>query len=288
MATPFAFKDYFSGHADAYVRHRPDYPRALDAWLAEQSPARRLAVDVATGNGQAAVGLAEYFEGVAGLEPSVDQLRQARRHPRVQYREESAEAMSLASGSADLIVAAQAAHWFEWRAFVAESRRVLRPGGVLAMWCYGLFECDPVVDRIVGEFSRDIVGPWWPRERRHVEEGYRDLLPPFPAIGAPHFEMQADWDFDAVLGYFGTWSAVRRAQIRTRRNPLELLEAPLRAAWGEAPRRVRRPLVLKVHRAGSPGPRALVPAGKRLVASPDPALPALPYTARPCDPGDPE
>ena len=123
-----------------------------------------------------------------------------------------------------------------------------KPGGILAIWCYGLFECDPAVDRLVADFSRDVVGPWWPRERRHVEEGYRDLLPPFPALDAPRFEMQADWEFDAVFGYLGTWSAVRRALIRTRRNPLGLLEAPLRSAWGAGARRVRWPLVLRVHR----------------------------------------
>jgi hypothetical protein len=111
-----------------------------------------------------------------------------------------------------------------------------------------LFESDPAIDRLVDDFSRDVVGPWWPRERRHVEEGLRDLVLPFPAIDAPRFDMQADWDFDAVLGYLGTWSAVRRAWVRTRRDPLGVLAAPLRAAWGEGPRRVRWPLVLRVHR----------------------------------------
>jgi SAM-dependent methyltransferase len=248
MATPAAFKDHFSGHSGAYERYRPDYPPALYAWLAGQCRTRHLAVDVATGNGQAAVGLAQHFDAVVALEPSAEQLRQARAHPRVEYRQESAEAMSLAADSADLIVAAQAAHWFDWPAFIAGTRRVLKPGGVLAIWCYGLFECDPVIDRLVQDFSRDVVGPWWPRERRHVEEGYGELDAPFPALDAPRFEMQADWDLDSVLGYLGTWSAVRRAAIRTRRDPLAVLAAPLQNAWGEGMRRVRWPLVLRVHR----------------------------------------
>lgn len=248
MAPPAAFKDHFSGHADAYERYRPHYPPALYAWLAEHAPARRLAVDVATGNGQAAVGLAEYFDAVVALEPSAEQLRQARTHPRVEYRQESAESMSLAVDSADLVVAAQAAHWFDWPMFVATAKRILKPGGILAIWCYGVFDCDPTIDRLVQDFSRDVVGPWWPRERRQVEEGYRELVPPFPALDAPPFEMLADWEFDAVLGYLGTWSAVRRAASRTRRNPLDLLEAPLRSAWGAGIRRVRWPLVLRAHR----------------------------------------
>lgn len=248
MATPDTFKDHFSGHSNAYEKYRPDYPPALYAWLAGQCPARRLAVDVATGNGQAAVGLAEYFDAVVGLEPSAAQLQQARRHPRVEYRQEPAEAMSLATASADLIVAAQAAHWFDWQAFIAGAGRILRPGGILAIWSYGLFECDPAVDRVVANFSRDVVGPWWPRERRHVEEGYRELVPPFPALDAPRFEMQADWEFEAVLGYLGTWSAVRRAAIRTHRDPLAVLAGPLQRVWGKGVRRVRWPLVLRAHR----------------------------------------
>lgn len=156
--------------------------------------------------------------------------------------------MSLATASADLIVAAQAAHWFDWQAFIAGAGRILRPGGILAIWSYGLFECDPAVDRVVANFSRDVVGPWWPRERRHVEEGYRELVPPFPALDAPRFEMQADWEFEAVLGYLGTWSAVRRAAIRTHRDPLAVLAGPLQRVWGKGVRRVRWPLVLRAHR----------------------------------------
>ncbi|MEX1994008.1 MAG: class I SAM-dependent methyltransferase [Steroidobacteraceae bacterium] len=243
-----AFKDHFSAQADAYERFRPDYPPALYAWLAEQAPARHLAVDVATGNGQAAIGLAAHFDAVIATEPSAAQLRQARRHARVEYREERAEAMSLAAGSADLVVVAQAAHWFDWPAFVAECRRVLRPGGVLAIWSYARIDVEPGIDRMIDEFSRDVVGPYWPRERRHVDEGYRDLVVPFPAIEAPPFEMSADWDLQSMLGYVGTWSAVQRYRVRNSRDPLTLLALPLTVAWGAGRRHTAWPLVLKAHR----------------------------------------
>ena len=243
-----AFKDHFSAQADAYERYRPDYPPALYAWLAEQAPARRLAVDVATGNGQAAIGLAAHFDAVIATEPSAAQLRQARQHARVEYREERAETMSLAAGSADLVVVAQAAHWFDWPAFVAECRRVLRPGGVLAIWSYARIDVEPGIDRLIDDFSRDVVGPYWPRERRHVDEGYRDLVVPFPAIEAPPLEMNADWDLQSMLGYVGTWSAVQRYRVRNGRDPLTLLAPPLTAAWGGGRRRAAWPLVLKAHR----------------------------------------
>lgn len=251
MTAPPAFKDHFSAQAEAYERYRPGYPPELFAWLAVAAPARRRAIDVATGNGQAAIGLARHFDTVIATEPSAAQLQGARAVSRVDYRQESAETMSVESGSADLVVAAQAAHWFDWDRFVAEAARVLKPAGVLAIWCYGSWEVAADIDRLQDDFSRDVVGPYWPRERRHVEEGYRYLVTPFPAIETPAFAMCADWSCDAALGYLDTWSAVRRHRARTGRDPLPLLAAPLAAAWGKGVRRVRWPLSVK----------AFVPAG---------------------------
>ncbi len=243
------FKDHFSGQSDAYQKYRPDYPPALFDWLAAISPCRRLAIDVASGNGQAATGLARYFNAVIATEPSAAQLREARPHARVEYRQEPAEAISVEAGSADLLVAAQAAHWFDWPRFTAEAGRVLHAGGILAIWSYGNCIVLPAIDRLVGDFSRDVVGPYWPRERRHVDEGYRDLVLPFAPVEAPVFEMHSRWDVAAMLGYLDTWSAVRRCRARTGRDPLRLLAAPLAAAWGDGPRDMRWPLTMRAGRA---------------------------------------
>ena len=249
MVSAPGFKDHFSSRSDAYERYRPGYPTALFSWLARQSPGRSLAVDVATSNGQAALGLAEHFDAVIATDASAAQLAAARPHPRVAYRSEPAEAISTADRSADLVVAAQAAHWFDWNAFVAEARRVLRPGGLLAIWSYGYFRATPEIERMISDFSRDVVGPYWPCERRHVEEGYRDLVPPWPAVETPPFEMRADWDLETVLGYLGTWSAVKRYRERCGRDPLALIAAPLAAAWGPGRRALAWPLVLRAARA---------------------------------------
>ena len=190
-----------------------------------------------------------HFDAVIATEPSAAQLREARPHPRVEYRLEPAEAISVEASSADLVTAAQAAHWFDWPAFTAEAKRVLRPGGILAVWCYGNCEVTPAIDRLVADFSRDVVGPYWPRERRHVDEAYRDLVLPFPTIAAPGFEMRTRWSVALMLGYLDTWSAVRRCRALTGRDPLRLLAAPLEAAWGEGPRDMRWPLTMLAGRA---------------------------------------
>jgi len=106
----------------------------------------------------------------------------------------------------------------------------------------------PDIDRLIDDFSRDVVGPYWPRERRHVDEGYRELAVPFPAIEAPPFEMCVDWDVQSMLGYIGTWSATQRYRARNGRDPLALLAPPLEGAWGRSRRRAAWPLVLKAHR----------------------------------------
>ena len=245
MKSPPPFKDHFSGEASAYEKYRPRYPRELFAWLAANSPRRNLAVDVATGNGQAAIALAEYFNEVVATDASASQLAAAKPKPRVRYQREPAERISLPDSSVDLVASAQAAHWFDWPAFTAEACRVLRPGGLLAIWSYRDFVAQDEIERLVHEFSREVVGPYWPRERRHVEECYRGLELPFLECATPSFEMRADWDCESVLGYIGTWSAVQRCRKRSGRDPIALLAPPLRRAWGAGTRSIRWPLTLK-------------------------------------------
>lgn len=249
MPGPSGIKDHFSAQASDYQRYRPDYPPELFAWLAGEAPDSGLAADLATGNGQAALGLAAHFDAVFAADASAAQIREARPHARVTYRCEPAESTSLADGAADLVTVAQSAHWFDWPAFCIEARRILKPGGVLAIWCYELFTAEPAIERLIADFSRDVVGPYWPRERRHVEERYRELALPFPAIDVPEFCMRAEWDCETAMGYLGTWSAVRRCRMRTGRDPLVVIAGPLALAWGAAPRPVRWPLAFRAARA---------------------------------------
>ena len=69
------FKDHFSGHAVEYAKFRPHYPDELFEYLALISPRHELAWDCATGNGQAAVGLARHFDSVIATDASAQQLQ---------------------------------------------------------------------------------------------------------------------------------------------------------------------------------------------------------------------
>jgi SAM-dependent methyltransferase len=244
-----SFKDHFSGHAADYSRFRPEYPAALFAWLAALAPARDRAWDCATGNGQAACALAPHFRDVVATDASAQQLENARSCDGVRYTVAPAEASGLAEHSVDLITVAQALHWFDLERFYAEARRVLRPGGVVAVWNYNLFRLDPAVDAIVDRFYAETVGPYWPPERRLVENGYRELPFPFTVIAAAPFEMASRWSLEHLIGYLGTWSAVRRYREAHGCDPVAAILGELSAAWGDAgEREVRWPLEMRVGR----------------------------------------
>jgi len=241
------WKDHFSGHAADYAAYRPTYPPALFEVLASLPRRRALALDCATGNGQAAIGLAERFDRVVAIDASREQLASARRHARIEYRVARAEETGVESASVDLVSAAQAVHWFEFDRFYAEVRRVLAPGGAVALYTYNLVRVDPGFDPVLDRLAHEVVGSYWPPERRWVDEEYRTLPFPFAEVPAPRIENEARWDLDRLLCYVATWSACRRYRQATGRDPIKMLQDELLAAWGDPvqPRPVRWPIFMR-------------------------------------------
>ncbi|HVF71514.1 MAG TPA: class I SAM-dependent methyltransferase [Chthoniobacterales bacterium] len=238
------FKDHFSRQAAEYARFRPRYPKELFGWLGSVAPGNELAWDCATGNGQAAVELAEVFERVIATDASEEQIANAAAHPRVEYRMATAEQSGLEPATVDLVTVAQALHWFDRDRFYGEIRRVLKPRGVLAAWAYTLAKISPQVDALVNHYYSEIVGPFWPPERALVEK-FDEIPFPFAAVQTPSFEMAAEWSVGELLGYLRTWSATQRFVAAKGRDPLEEVEQDLRAAWGNQPRRVTWPLTVR-------------------------------------------
>jgi len=241
------FKDHFSRQAAEYAKFRPRYPNELFRWLGSIAPASELAWDCATGNGQAAVELAQVFERVIATDASEKQVANAEAHPRVEYRVAAAESSGIGAGCADLITVAQALHWFDLEKFYTEARRVLKPRGILAAWAYKLATVTPPIDAVVNHYYSEVVGPYWPAERVLVEK-FEELPFSLPQIQAPPFQMQAEWNVEQLLGYLGTWSATQRFMEAQQRNPLEGVEEELRTVWGTEKRLVTWPLTMKVGR----------------------------------------
>jgi SAM-dependent methyltransferase len=246
-----SFADHFSRVATDYASYRPRYPEALFAWLAGLAPRRELAWDCGAGSGQATVGLVPHFARVVATDASGALLAGAPADPRIEYRLAPAEASGLEPGSADLITVAQAAHWFDLPAFYREVERVLAPGGALALWTYGVYHVeDPALDQLLQHFYHDIVGPYWPPQRRLVESGYRTIPFPFDEVTPPAFAMTTEWRLPELFGYLGTWSATTRCREATGQDPVETLAPQLAAVWGppDTVRRVTWPLALRVGR----------------------------------------
>jgi SAM-dependent methyltransferase len=241
------FRDLFSRAAAEYAAHRPRYPARLFAELVARVPRTRLAWDCATGNGQAALGLAEHFQRVIATDGSAAQIASAVPHERVTYRVALAEASSLPSETVDLVTVAQAVHWFDRDAFYREARRVLVPGGVIAVWCYSALEIDERVDALVRSFYEETVGPYWLQDRRLVDVGYRTLDFPFDEFELPSLTIEQDLTLDQLGGYLRTWSATQRYARERAEDPVAPLIAEIAASWGEpcAARRARWPLSVR-------------------------------------------
>lgn len=247
-----SFKDHFSGVAATYAQSRPRYHADLFDWLAGQCANRDLAWDCGTGNGQAARHLAGTFARVIATDASAAQIAEAEPHARIDYRVAPAEQSGLDDAAADLVTVAQALHWFDLDRFYREVRRVLKPGGLIAAWCYGTFRVhDAAIDSAVQHFYAETVGPYWPPERRHIEAGYSDLPFPFEPVAAPSFSMSADWSWPELAAYLRSWSATDRYRAAEGADPVADLEASLASQWGDPskPRRFEWPIALLVGRA---------------------------------------
>ena len=240
-------KDNFSAAADQYARYRPGYPNELFAYLQTITPGTENAWDCATGNGQAAQKLAAIFTQVYATDISQEQLNNAVQLPNISYSLQPAEKTNFPSRYFDLVMVAQAIHWFDFEKFYAEVRRTAKKDALLVVAGYGRISISPVVDRVIEDFYHNIVGPYWDKERRYIDENYQTIPFPFEPIETPVFSNQYEWTFEQLTGYLKTWSAVKHYQKDKNQDPLLLIEAPLKSAWDEPGKRtVQFPLLLRV------------------------------------------
>ncbi|MES2124871.1 MAG: class I SAM-dependent methyltransferase [Gemmatimonadota bacterium] len=248
------FADHFSPVAATYAASRPGYPDALFDWIARVAPAREVVWDCACGSGQATASLAARFELVVATDASAEQLSHAPPIPRTVWKRAVAESSGLPAASVDAVTIAQALHWFDFDAFWAEVRRVVRPGGVLVAWTYGPQRIDdPAIDPILNRFANGEVGPCWPANRRHVDSGYATIDFPFPRLDPPSLELEVSWTLEQMLGYARSWSATQRYVASYGSDPVEALAEALRPHWGSRTLVVRWPLAILAGRVDAVG-----------------------------------
>jgi len=228
------FKDLFSARAELYSRYRPSYPEVLYTWLRSLVASNERAWDCATGNGQAARGLAAYFGKVIATDASESQIQRADADERITYHVASACASAIASSSVDAVTIAQAMHWIDPQCFFAEAKRVARGRAPVVIWGYGdpVMDSEPI-DRLVHEYNRGTIESYWMPERHLLLGGYRSIPFPLKEVETPAITMEAAWTLEELAGYLRTWSATAAYAARLGRDPVIDVERRLADYWGK-------------------------------------------------------
>lgn len=240
-------KDNFSTASDQYAQYRPGYPTAFFEYLNTILHNKSKAWDCGTGNGQIAGQLVHYFDNVYATDISAAQLANAIPGPKISYSLQAAEHTNFPDNYFDLVIIGQAIHWFDFDPFYKEVNRKVKSGGIIVVIGYGKLEITPELDTLIADFYTNIVGPYWDKERTYIDEEYQTIPFPFKTIQAPHFEHELQWTLEHLIGYLGTWSAVKHYKAANNSDPIKLIYQALKKAWGtESLRTIKFPLLLRV------------------------------------------
>ena len=239
-------KDLFSAQANLYAQFRPGYPKALYDHILSFVPQKGKAWDCATGNGQAAGELANYFTAVYATDISPSQLDEAIKRDNIFYSIASAEYTHFENDTFDLITIATAYHWINWELFKKEAFRVGKNECVVAAWTYyTLLTDDKNIQQVYNHFYKNITNPYWEKERQFVDDQYKTVAFDFEPLPDAHFETVVHWTKEQFKGYLGTWSAVQNYKKLKGHDPLLLIREDLDNYWsGTETKEFRFPLAL--------------------------------------------
>ncbi|KAK9085771.1 hypothetical protein Sjap_026182 [Stephania japonica] len=239
----------YDKQAEVYLSSRPKYPSEWFSMISALTPHHSLAWDVGTGNGQAAIGVAEFYEQVIATDVSESQISLSIPHPRVKYihtqpstSDDELIAMLGGEGVVDLVIVATAVHWFDLPRFYSIVKRVLRkPGGIIAVWAYRpptIDDAPPSLELIVKRLYENSL-PYWHRDFISLVLGeYKTLMFPFESVGLGSegeplmLEMKQEVSFEGFLTGLRTGSAV----VTAKEQGVDLLNEEvikeLESAWG--------------------------------------------------------
>lgn len=243
--------DKFSARPEVYKKFRPTYPRELFDEILQYVPDRKLCWDCGTGNGQIAVVLSKYFENVYATDLSPQQITYAEQRQNIFYKSGRGEKTDFEDHIFDLVTVGQAIHWFDIPAFNREAKRVVKNGGIVAVWGYSLLGVEDGIDQKINEFYYTTIGKYWNKERGLVDDRYETI--PFDFEELPvrkDLTICVNWDLNHLEGYLNSWSAVQNYLKETgKESPVPDLIRELKPSWHNSEfREVRFPVFMRLGR----------------------------------------
>ncbi len=243
-------KDLFSKQSDLYARYRPTYPRELYEYILSFVKEKNIAWDCATGNGQAAIVLADHFKKVIATDISATQIDRAIKKDNIEYSVCSAESTPFEENTFDLVTVAQAYHWINWKEFKNEVSRVCKPGAIIAIWVYFRnMPGDKKVDDAIFSFYENVTRPYWDEARKYVEEKYATVEFDYDLLPVKEFETTLNWQREDMIGYISSWSAIQKYIKVNGHSPIPIIEEEINKLWHEGEvKKVSFPIYLKLGR----------------------------------------
>jgi hypothetical protein len=241
-------KDLFSGHSKDYAKYRPGYPKELFDYILQFVDKKERAWDCATGNGQAAVVLAEHFKKVDATDISEAQIKNAVAKNNIEYHVCPAEHTNFADKTFDLITVAQAYHWLDWKKFRQEVMRTGKSNAVIAVWAYGLINTeDEKLNQLIDHFYYEVIGTYWDAERKYVDENYATVDFDYSTLPTKDFSIKLNWNKESFLGYLSSWSAVQNFIKQNQLSPLDQMKKDLDLLWDNSKEiKIEFPVFLKL------------------------------------------
>ena len=222
------------------------YPKELFDFIASLVEQHDEAWDCATGNGQAAVGLAQYFSLVEATDISEEQITNAFPARNINYSVQPGESTTFRDNQFDLVNVAQALHWFDYNKYWDEVARVLKPKGIFIAYSYVWPKIDEEINQVLELYVKKVIEPYWAPNNRLAWDAYRSLKLPFETIATPSINLENYWDLDQFLNYIHTWSGTRRCMNDIGHDFFEKARREFEVAWGNPSQKmvVKNPLTL--------------------------------------------
>lgn len=241
--------DNFSRQSSQYKKYRPRYPKELYEYILSLVDVHDKCWDCGTGNGQVAIELSKSFKQVYATDISKNQISIAEGNSNITYTVQRAEKTSFEDDTFNLITVGQAVHWFDFKAFNKEVKRVSKNQSILCIWGYDLLRIEKDIDTIIDTFYTSIIGPYWNTERKHIDSQYRSIEFDFKELESPKdLKIDTKWNRNNLIGYLNSWSSVQHyLKQNNGENPIDKIETELKELWKENEvKEVQFPLFMRI------------------------------------------